>query len=162
VLDWFASQLFTNPEPKRLSNADAVNYHPLLDASALPSGTKPYPRSISDLQNLLVPQLTPELATNNDVLTVIEADGLLSDLPTGLAGWEEINLSVCFINYALERGAKELDFDAIRSKARNKYTALEERTRIVVHALNKVLGQSGLADGNRKIAAKTKAALTGG
>ncbi len=53
VLDWFASQVFTNAEPKRLSNP--ANYHPLLDASVLPPGSKSYPRSVSDLQALLSP-----------------------------------------------------------------------------------------------------------
>lgn len=97
---------------------------------------------------------------NQDVLTVIEADGLFGELPTGLAGWEEPNLSMCFIKYALERGEKG-SFDAIRSKAKKKYTAPEEQRRVVLRALDILLQQfrlDGVA-GGKQIVTKVKTAL---
>jgi hypothetical protein len=99
---------------------------------------------------------------NQDVLTVIEADGLFGELPTGLAGWQEPNLSACFISYALERGEKG-PFDAIRSEARKKYPTTEGRRKVVLRALE-ILQQNFRLEtiaGGKQIVRKTKAALEG-
>lgn len=100
-----------------------------------------------------------ERLMNQDALTVIEADGLFSDLSTGLYGWEEVNLSVCFVYYAIEHGAKDSDFDSIRSEARKKYPTTKERAKIVVRALDILLEQSRLMGANKQIVTKTKARL---
>lgn len=100
-------------------------------------------------------------AMNQDILTVIEADGVFGELPTGLAGWEEVNLSACFVNYALERGEKG-PFDSVRSEARRKYTTTAERTRIVLRALDVLLQQFRLENvaGGKQIVTKTKTTLS--
>jgi len=98
---------------------------------------------------------------NQDILTVIEADALFGELPTGLAGWEEVNLSACLVNYALECGEKG-PFDSIRSEARKKYTTPTERTRIVLRALDILLQDFRLEKiaGGKQIVTKTKATLS--
>jgi ankyrin repeat protein len=101
---------------------------------------------------------------NQEVLTVIEADGLYGELPTGLAGWEEPNLSECFIHYALEQGGKDLSFDSIRSQAKKKYSTAAEQTNIVLQALDILLQQFNLEKiaGGRRIVTKVKEALSAG
>jgi hypothetical protein len=100
---------------------------------------------------------------NQDILTVIEADGLHHDLPTGLVMSQQLYLSTCFVTYANQRGVEKPElFDKIRAKARTKYPTVAEQTKVVLRAINILLSQYRMNDYNRAIVEKAKAALSGG
>ncbi len=98
---------------------------------------------------------------NPDIITVIEADGLFWDLPTGLVGSEQVNLSNCFLTYAIGRGVEGPPeaFDSIRAEAKKKYPTAAQQTKTVLEALDLLLLRSRLSDYNKAIVSKTKTAL---
>jgi hypothetical protein len=93
-----------------------------------------------ELADLNTQSPAPTLTTGK-ALTAVEADGLLSEIPLGFAGWEEVNLSACFIDYALKNGLAQYDFASIRKEAKSKYSTLVDKRRVVSKAIDILLAE---------------------
>jgi hypothetical protein len=100
---------------------------------------------------------------NQHAITIIEADGLFSDLlrmrPGGLYGREQAALSTSFIFYAQRHGIDGKSFSTIRAAAKNKYPTNAERTGLVLHALNILLKEPKMDPYDKGIVEKAKTAL---
>ena len=110
-----------------------------------------------------IPQPSETSGSSNAILAV-EADGLLQcDLQIGLAGWEEANLSVCLIDYALKNGLDEsTDFEPIRAKAQQKYPTFEERRETVRKIIDILLAEQNRPNiyaPNKALLQKVRASL---
>jgi len=76
-------------------------------------------------------------------LIAVEADGLLDGLSIGLAGWEQVNLSACLIDYAIKHGLNDSQhgFDSIRAQAIKKYPNATDKKDAVLKALDTLLAE---------------------
>jgi hypothetical protein len=100
---------------------------------------------------------------NRDAITIIEADGLFSELlpmrPDGLYSPEQAALSISFIFYAHRHGLEGEKLSSVRAAAKNKYPSEVERTGLVLQALNILLKQPKMDPYDKRIVEKAKTAL---
>ena len=97
-------------------------------------------------------------------LAAVEADAFLSEISLGLAGWEELNLSACLIDYAVKSGLPESqdDFDAVRTRAKSNYSTPAEKKAVIRKALDMLLAEYNKPNvyaPNKAVVQKAKNAL---
>jgi hypothetical protein len=100
---------------------------------------------------------------NRDAITIIEADGLFSELlpmrAGGLYSPEQAALSISFIFYAHRHGLDGESLSSIRAAAKDKYPSKVARTGLVLQALNILLKQPRIDPYDKGIVEKARTAL---